>query len=164
MNSFIKISNFSGWRLLAQALLALALAQGCEQVLAQGVLVENAWARATVPGQKGGGVFMTLRAEHASRLVSVASSVAAFGEVHEMRQEGDVMKMRPLKDGLELPAGKAMELKPGSYHIMLMGLKTPLMVDSSIVLTLGFEDAQGVQSKTDVTVPVVAMTSMGHMH
>jgi copper(I)-binding protein len=95
--------------------------------------------------------------------VGASSPVAAVGEVHEMRLEGDVMKMHPLKGGLELPAGKTIELKPGSYHIMLMDLKMSLNKDSTIPLTLNFVDAKGVESKTELNVPVKAMTHMGAM-
>jgi copper(I)-binding protein len=73
------------------------------------------------------------------------------------------MKMRPIKGGLELPAGKTVELKPGSFHIMLMDLKTSLTKDTTIPLTLVFVDAKGVESKTELTVPVKAMAHMGAM-
>ena len=130
---------------------------------AQTVQVQNAWARATVQTQKSAGVFMSLASPTDTRLVGALSPVAVIGEVHEMRMEGDVMKMRPLKDGLELPAGKTVELKPGSYHIMLVDLKTSLTKDSTIPLTLVFVDAKGVESKTELTVPVKAMAHMGAM-
>ena len=130
---------------------------------AQAVLVQNPWARATVQAQKNAGVFMNLASPNDARLVGASSPVAAFGEVHEMRMEGDVMKMRQLKGGLELPAGKTVELKPGSYHIMLMDLKTSLAKDTTIPLTLAFVDAKGVESKTELTVPVKAMAHMGAM-
>jgi copper(I)-binding protein len=141
-------------------LTAVLGASACSGVLAQAVTVNNAWARATVPGQKAAGVFMTLNSPVGSRLMSAASPVAAFGQVHEMRMEGDVMKMRALKDGLEIPAGKSVELKPGSYHVMLMDLKAPLMKDTTIPVTLVFVDAKGVESKTELTVPVNAMGQM----
>jgi periplasmic copper chaperone A len=80
--------------------------------------------------------------------------------VHEMRLEGDIMKMQAVKDGLELPAGKTVELKPGSYHLMLMDLKLPLTKDSSIPLTLVFVDAKGVESKTELKLPVSTMAPM----
>jgi copper(I)-binding protein len=130
---------------------------------AQAVQVQDPWARATIQAQKSAGVFMNLTSPTDARLVGASSPVAAVGEVHEMRLEGDVMKMHPLKGGLELPAGKTVELKPGSYHIMLMDLKTSLAKDSTIPLTLIFADAKGVESKTELTVPVKAMTHMGAM-
>ena len=77
-----------------------------------------------------------------------------------MRMEGDVMKMHALKDGLEIPAGKPVELKPGSYHVMLIDLKTPLVKDTTIPVTLVFVDSKGVETKTELTVPVNSMAQM----
>ena len=133
----------------------------CSFALAEVVTVGNPWARATVQGQKGAGVFMTLTSPVDTRLIAALSPVAAFGEVHEMRMDGDVMKMRALKDGLEIPAGKTVELKPGSFHVMLMDLKGPLLKDTTIPLTLVFVNAKGVESKAELTVPVNAVS---HMH
>jgi periplasmic copper chaperone A len=97
---------------------------------------------------------MTLTAKSAGKLVAVATPVAGVAEVHEMKMEGDVMKMRAVAGGLDLPAGKAVTLKPGGYHIMLMDLKLPLQKDTTIPLTLTFVDAKGVQSKSELKVPV----------
>lgn len=143
---------------------ALLAASACSLVLAQAVTVNNPWARATVPGQKGAGVFMTLTSPVGTRLMSASSPVASFGQVHEMRMEGDVMKMHALKDGLEIPAGKTVELKPGSYHVMLMDLKSPLLKDTMIPVTLVFVDSKGVESKTELTVPVNSMAQMQMSH
>lgn len=148
---------------LCQAISALVLASLSYAALAQHVVVQDPWARATVQAQKSTGVFMRLASPSDARLVGVSSPVAAFGEVHEMRMDGDVMKMHALKRGLELPAGKAVELKPGGYHIMLMDLKQALAKNSTIPLTLTFVDAKGVESKTELTVPVKAMAHMGTM-
>ena len=135
-----------------------------QTAMAQTVVVENAWARATVPGQMASGAFMRLSSATGSRLKSVSSPVAGVAQVHEMRMEGDIMKMQALENGLELPAGKTVELKPGGYHIMLMDLKLPLKKDSSIPLTLVFVDAKGIESKTELMVPVRAMVTMAPMH
>ena len=89
------------------------------------------------------------------KLVSASSPAAGVVEVHEMKMEGDVMRMRAIP-GLDLPAGKAVELKPGGYHVMLMDLKAPLPKDSSIPLTLVFRDAKGVESRMELKVPVAA--------
>ena len=123
-------------------------------VWAQDVQVQDAWARATVPGQKATGAFMRLTSPHGTRLKSLTTPVAGVAQVHEMRLEGDIMKMQALENGLELPAGKTVELKPGSYHVMLLDLKMPLRKDSTIPLTLVFVDDKGVQSKLELTVPV----------
>ncbi len=134
--------------------LATILALSSGALFAQSVDVKDAWARATVPGQKATGAFMKLTAKEGSKLVGVSSPVAGVGEVHEMKMDGDVMKMRALAGGLDLPAGKAVELKPGGYHVMLMDLKSTLQKDTTIPLTLVFKDAKGVETKTELTVPV----------
>ena len=128
---------------------------------AQAVDVQGAWARATVQGQKATGAFMKLTAKEGAKLVSASSPVAGVVEVHVMKMEGDVMKMRAVQGGLELPAGKAVELKPGGYHVMLMDLKTPLVKDTSVPLTLVFKDAKGVETKTELKLPVATAAPGG---
>ena len=134
-------------------------------VLAQtaAVKVEGAWARATVQGQKGTGAFMSLTAKQGTTLVGVSSPIAGVAEVHEMKMEGDIMKMRALPL-LNLPAGQKVDLKPGGYHVMLMDLKAPLLKDSTVPVTLLFKDAKGVQSKLELIVPVAATPPALHKH
>ncbi len=120
---------------------------------AQNVDVKDAWARATVQGQMATGAFMKLTAKEGTRLVSVSSPVAGVAEVHEMAMDNNIMKMRAVA-GLDLPAGKAVELKPGGYHVMLMDLKIPLKKDTTFPLTLVFKDAKGAETKTELKVPV----------
>lgn len=140
---------------------AAILAFTCSALMAQTVEVRDAWTRATVQGQKATGAFMKLTAKDGARLVSASSPVAGVTEVHEMKMEGDVMKMRAIQGGLDLPAGKAVELKPGGYHVMLMDLKTSLVKDSTIPLTLVFKDAKGAETKAELTVPVSMMAPSG---
>ena len=144
--------------------IAMVLVAG---VQAQTVEVKNAWVRATVQGQKATGAFMQITAPTASTLVSVSTPVAGVAEVHEMKMDGDVMRMRPLTKGLELPAGKAVQLKPGGYHLMLMDLKLPLQKDTTIPVTLTLQDSKGVQSTQDLRVPVLSAAPAGpgeHQH
>jgi periplasmic copper chaperone A len=145
----MKFSTFS------KAALALWMAWACMAALAQPaqVKVEGAWARATVQGQKGTGAFMSLTAKDGAQLVGVSSPVAGVAEVHEMKMDGDVMKMRAVPS-LALPAGKKVELKPGGYHLMLMDLKAPLVKDSTVPVTLLFKDAKGAESKLELKLPV----------
>lgn len=124
------------------------------------VKVEGAWARATVQGQKATGAFMKLTAPQATRLVAVSTPVAGVAEIHEMKMDGGVMKMRGVP-ALDLPANQAVELKPGSYHLMLMDLKAPLGKDGSVPLTLTFQDAKGVQSQQQVVLPVTTGMPQG---
>lgn len=123
------------------------------QAIEKNIDVKAAWVRATVAGQKATGAFMTLTTKQNLRLVSISSPAAGVAEVHEMRMDGDVMKMRALP-GLDLPAGKAVELKPGSYHVMLMDLNAPMTVGSTVPLSLLFKNAKGVSSKLDISAPV----------
>lgn len=135
-------------------LLAGALAVGA--ALAQPVQVEGAWARATVPGQAVGGVYMTLTASQDRWLLGGTSPAAGRLEVHEMALQDNVMRMRPLAS-LHLPAGKPVALKPGGLHLMLLDLKAPLAAGSSVALTLHLRDAQGQESSVALEVPVRAL-------
>jgi copper(I)-binding protein len=139
----------------SKAVLAFSMALTSMLTLAQtaAVKVDGAWARATVQGQKGTGAFMSLTARDGAQLIGVSSPVAGVAEVHEMKMEGDVMKMRAVPS-LDLPAGKKVELKPGGYHVMMMDLKAPLAKDSTVPVTLLFKDAKGVESKLELKLPV----------
>jgi periplasmic copper chaperone A len=118
------------------------------------VNVDGAWIRATVAGQMGTGGFMKLTAREDLRLVRVSSPAAEVAEIHEMKMgANNVMEMRPIA-GLDLPKGKIVELKPGSYHLMLMSLKQALPKDSTVPVTLFFKDAKGAESKLNLKVPV----------
>ncbi|MFO6420630.1 copper chaperone PCu(A)C [Hylemonella sp. W303a] len=143
-------------------LIALVAIAASGVLHAQTVDVKDAWARATVQGQKASGAFMKLTAKEGTRLVGAVSPVAGVVEVHEMKMEGDVMKMRAIA-GLDLPAGQTVELKPGGYHVMLMDLKSALRADQTIPVTLLFKNAQGKESRQELQVPVRAMTPGGAM-
>jgi periplasmic copper chaperone A len=148
-------------------LIAAALTTVCAvSASAQNVTVTDAWARATVQGQKATGAFMKITAKDNAKLVSASSPSAGVVEIHEMKMEKDVMKMAALPNGLELPAGKAVELKPGGYHVMLMDLKAPLAKDSTVPLTLTVQDAKGVKSNIELQVKVGMQPPMsgGHHH
>ena len=142
---------------------AVALAATTFGALAadQSVEVQNAWVRATVKGQMATGAFMTLTAKQGATLVGVASPVAGVAQVHEMKMDAGVMKMAEVKGGLVLPAGKAVELRPGGYHLMLMDLKAPLTKDGTVPVTLTFKDAKGVESKLELKLPVAATAPGG---
>ena len=128
------------------------------------VAVKDAWVRTTVPGQKASGAFMTITSKADLKLVGASSPVAGVTEVHEMKMSGDVMQMRAIPS-LDLPAGKAVALRPGGLHVMLLDLKAALPKDSTVPLTLMFKDAKGVPSKVELTVPVstVAPVSKGNI-
>ncbi|MEJ7686603.1 MAG: copper chaperone PCu(A)C [Variovorax sp.] len=131
--------------------------------------VRNAWVRQSVPGQSGTGAFMKLTAPDGARLVGISTPAAGVAEVHEMKMDGDTMRMRAVP-ALELPAGQTVELKPGGLHLMLMDLKAPLAKGASVPMMLRFEDAKGVASSLEVKLPVgapdgaAAAPSGGHKH
>lgn len=110
------------------------------------------WTRATPPRAVAAGAFLTITntGSAADTLVAVASPVAGIGEVHEMKVEDGVMTMRPLEDGLAIPAGGTVVLEPGGYHIMLMDLKAPLVKGEDIDVTLTFEKAGSVETTLHV--------------
>ena len=151
------IQRFTAPMLLAAALLAgNAYAQG-----AAPAAIDGAWARASVQGQKASGAFMRITASEPLQLLRAESPAAGHAEVHEMTMDGGVMKMRALSQ-LDLPAGKAVDLKPGGYHIMLMDLKAPLAKDTQLPLTLVFKDAKGEERRMELQVPVATMAPGGH--
>lgn len=105
------------------------------------IAVTNAWARATASSQKVGGAFLTLTATGAAdTLVSASSPAADMVALHETMNDQEVMKMQSVET-LELAPGKPVELKPGSYHLMLMGLKQKLDEGGNFPLTLNFAKA-----------------------
>ena len=117
--------------------------------------VEGAWVRSMVAGQQSTGGYMTLTASEPMQLIGITTPAADTAEVHQMKMEGDIMKMRAVPQ-LDLPAGQAVELKPGGYHIMLMELKQPLASGMTVPMTLLLRNAKGVDSKLQLKLPVAA--------
>ena len=147
--------------------LALLTAAATAQAQSAAVSVQDAWVRGTVAHQKASGAFMTLTSPLAGRLVGATSPVAGVTEIHEMRMEGQVMRMRAI-DGLDLPAGQAVQLKPGGYHVMLMELKQPLKPGETVPITLVIERAGGAKESIRVNAPVRPLAAstapMEHQH
>jgi copper(I)-binding protein len=127
-------------------------------VMAQ-VTVKDPWVRATVSQQRVTGAFMQITSVQDARLVETKSPVAGVVEVHEMTMDKDVMKMRALPSGLDLPAGKAVELKPGGYHIMLMDLKQQVKEGDTVLVTLVVEGKDKKRTTLDVRAPVKALAT-----
>ena len=118
--------------------------------------VKEPWVRGTVAQQKATGAFMQLQSAQGGKLLSASSSVAGVVEIHEMVMEGTTMKMRAIP-GLDLPTGKAVELKPGGYHVMLMDLKAPLKDGESVPLTLVVQGKDGKKETIELKAPVKAL-------
>lgn len=129
------------------------------------VTVKDAWVRATVAQQKATGAFMQLQSAQDAKLVGAQSPVAGVVEVHEMAMEGGVMKMRAVSN-LALPAGKAVELKPGGYHVMLMDLKGPVKEGDTVPVTLVVEGKDGKRQNIELKAQARSMTppAMKHDH
>ena len=148
--------------LLIGATSSLAFAQGAS------IQVEQPWSRATPAGASTGAVYLTIanKSHDADRLLGASSNVADKSQIHEMKVVNGIMEMREVSGGLPVPADGSVVLKPGSYHVMLIGLKKPLKAGETIPLTLDFEKA----GKVSITVPIRAMGAehddmpgMGHM-
>jgi periplasmic copper chaperone A len=131
------------------------------------VTVKDPWVRATVAQQKATGAFMQLTAAQDARLVEVKSPIAGVIEIHEMAMEKDVMKMRALPNGLDLPAGKTVELKSGGYHVMLMDLKQQMKEGDTVPLTLVVEGKDKKRTMIELKAPVKPLATaskMDHEH
>ena len=128
-------------------------------VTTNAIKIEDAYTRATVPGQQVAGGFMKIENKGvADQLISASSPVAGEVQLHEMAMDGNVMKMRQVKD-IPVPAGGAVELKPGGLHLMFMNIKSPLTAGETVPVKLKFAKA----GEVEVKMPVNAMgTGAGH--
>ncbi|MEI8145955.1 MAG: copper chaperone PCu(A)C [Alphaproteobacteria bacterium] len=107
------------------------------------LVIHHPWARATAPGAPVAGGYAEITNEGTTDDILVAATFenAERVEIHQMSMEGDVMKMAKLNEGLPIPAGKTVALKPGSFHLMLMGPKAPLVEGEMVKGTLTFAKA-----------------------
>ena len=142
---------------LAAVLLALAGSASAQTT------VKDAWVRGTVAQQNASGAFMHITSPKGGKLLEVRSPVAGVAEIHEMAMQGDMMRMRAVP-ALELPAGKAVELKPGGFHVMLMDLKQQLKPGDSVPLTLVVEGKDGKRETLQIKAPVRALGEGAHKH
>ena len=118
--------------------------------------IGHPYARATVAGQPTGGGYLSLDNKgRDDKLLSATAAVSASVELHSMSMEGDVMRMRRV-DGIALPTGKKVELKPGGFHLMFVGLKAPLKAGDKFPMTLKFEKAGEVEVTVNVEAPTAA--------
>ena len=149
---------------MKRSLIALSAVLLSVSTLAQ-VSVKDAWVRATVAQQKATGAFMQLQSAQDAKLISAQSPVAGVVEVHEMAMEAGVMKMRAVPT-LALPAGKAIELKPGGYHVMLMDLKGQVKDGDTVPVTLVVEGKDGKRQNIEVRATARGMNPppMQHKH
>ena len=125
--------------------------------------IEAPWARATPAGAKVGGGYLKIinNGTQPDRLLGGSLTGASDVEVHEMSMSNNVMKMRQLKDGLEIKPGQTIELKPGGYHLMLMGLREGLKQGASVKGSLIFQRAGTVE--IEYAIAPIGAASGGHM-
>ena len=137
---------------------------------AQPVTVADAWVRATVAAQRATGAFLKLTVQGAdATLIAASSPAAGVTQIHEMAMSEGVMRMREVTGGVPLKAGQSFELKPGSYHIMMMDLKQPVKAGDRVPLTLTFKQGDGQQTTTQVDAEVRSLNGQaaiqhGKMH
>lgn len=144
---------------LLRALLTAVLSLATMAAMAAADLeVKAPWVRSTVPGQPATGAFMTLSSKQGVTVVGASTPAAGIAEVHEMKQENGIMKMRALRV-LEVPAGGTVQLAPGSYHVMLMDLKQDMKPGDTIPLTLKLKSKDGKKQTVTVKAEVRDMTA-----
>ena len=144
---------------LLVATLGLSFSVYAQDAKVGSIKIENAYTRATVPGQQVAGGFMKIENKGAAdQLVSASSPVAGEVQLHEMAMDGNVMKMRQVKD-IVVPANGAIELKPGGMHIMFMNIKAPLAAGETVPVKLKFAKA----GEVEVKMPVNTMGNPGAM-
>jgi periplasmic copper chaperone A len=129
--------------------------QGCVElrtVVLDDLELADPWTRVMQPGQQAGGGFIAItnRGEETDRLVHATSPRAARTEIHSMEIVNDVMTMRPVEGGLEIPAGETLSLEPGGYHVMFIGVAEPFREGEIVPVTLEFEDAGRVELEFEV--------------
>lgn len=156
---------------MKKLLTVLLLAGIGQTAFAAGIDVDDAWARSTVQGMSMGGVFMEIENENKADdvLLGGTTPVADKVEIHTHVNDNGVMRMREVQGGLPLPANREVALKPGSYHIMLMGLKAPLQEGQKFPLTLKFKKAKPKTVTVEVKTPAQSQMpaqhqSMPHQH
>lgn len=134
------------------------------EIKAGDLLLSGAFARATPPGAPVGGGFLSIANDGAADdlLLGGSATFADTVEVHEMKMEGEVMQMRALPEGLDIPAGEITELKPGGLHLMFMGLKQPLKQGDTVEVTLDFQRAGKVVLPLAVLSPGAKAAATGH--
>jgi copper(I)-binding protein len=141
---------------LLAAVLSLATTMASAHDYKAGPLeIKHPWSRATPKGATVAGGYLSIvnTGSAPDRLVGGSVEGAGKFEVHEMSMDGGVMKMRPLPKGLEIKPGQTVELKPGSFHLMFIGLKQPFEQGKRVKGTLEFEKA----GKVDVEYAVEAI-------
>jgi len=148
--------------IVALGLCLLALPASAHEYKLAALQIGHPWARATAPTAPSAGGFLTITntGTTADKLITVKTPTADMAQIHEMKMDGNVMRMREVAGGLEIPPGATVTLAPGGYHVMMMGLKAPLKQGEKVPVTLVFEKAGSI----DLELDVVAMGAMPARH
>jgi copper(I)-binding protein len=157
----INLTGIKTVRVLLQLLL-IATVLMCGNAVAGNITIENAWARATAPGQDMGSVDLSITSTSAASLTGVSSTICSTVELHRMTHEDGMMKMRQV-DSIALDAGKTLSLSGAGYHLMLVGLRSPLEAGKHIPLTLTIKQKAGQVEQVQVSAEVRGLTSSGAM-
>ncbi len=144
------MNRIGAW--VAACLILVACTDSTPQVRAGDIAVESGWLRATPPGASVGVGYVTLRntGDVDDRLIGITGAAANRIEIHVMKDVDGVMQMRRMADGLAVPADSIVMLAPGGYHLMLLGLKMPLVAGDQMVMKLAFEKGKGVDVAFEV--------------
>ncbi len=128
--------------------LTLCAQAGAHEVTVGSLTLTDLWARATPPKAPTGGGYLTITnaGDTPDRLVAVSSTQVGKAEIHEMKVEDGVMTMRPVPDGIEIPAHGSATLAPGGFHLMFIGLQAPFVEGEKLPVTLTFENAGSVDT------------------
>lgn len=163
MNRFTEIAFATA--LTLGALFSLADAEA-KEIKAGNLVISQPWSRQSPMAADVAAGFMAITnaGEEADRLVKVETPISGVVQLHDMRMEGDVMKMAELPDGIAIPPGATVELKPKSLHIMFMGLTSQPIEGESFAATLTFEKAGKVDVEFEVSAPNAHMAPGGHMN
>jgi len=148
--------------LLALVVAFLAVPAAAQDYRVGSLEIGHPWTRATAPTAPTGGGFLTVTNKGATpdKLISAKSAAAETVQIHEMKMDGNVMRMREQAGGLEIPPGATVTLAPGHFHLMMMGLKGPLKQGEKVPVTLVFEKAGSI----DVELAVMAMGTRAPEH
>ena len=151
----LKVNDWNFKMSMKFVLFGCGLALGIANSAFSQVKVDAAWVRTTSLSQQATGAYMKITSSEAVKLVGISTPLTKIAEVHEMKMDGDIMRMRALTDGLAIPANKLVELKPNAYHVMMQDLKQPIVTGASIPLQLHFLTA----ANKKITVAVNAKAS-----
>ena len=114
--------------------------------------ITGAWVKTTVPGGRVSAAYMSIKSAKPLKLMKAETPAAGIVEIHNMSMKDGVMEMKAV-DSVDIPANKAVDLKPGGLHVMLMKVAQPITTGDKVPLVLTFEgaDKKPVVVKLDAT-------------